>query len=99
MKKKKVEILVITLHQFRWAASKSFPNLLENEKFSGYYLHALNILYLRGHHSLHKWLYISTSDQQISGYLCYVTVNISSFSVKVTLYKTAKITASCPKVI
>lgn len=71
-------------------SSKSFPNLSENEKFSDYYLHTLNILYLSGHQSLHKWLYISISSQQISGYLCYATVNISSFSVKVTLYKNHK---------
>lgn len=59
-----MEIFVITLHRFRWAESKSFPNLLEYEKFSDYYLYTSNIVYLSSHNSLHKWLYISISNKK-----------------------------------
>lgn len=90
----KVEVFDIMAHQFGWARSKSFPNLLEDEKFSGHYLHTLNILYL----SLHKRLYIH-SNQQISEHLWYIMVNILSFSIMVTFYKTMKITAYPQKVI
>lgn len=96
---KNVELFVITSHQFRWTARKSFSNLLEDKKFSDNCLHPLNILYLSGHNSLHKWLYISISNQQIPAYLCYAMGNISSFSMKVTLNKTVEITEYCQKVI